>query len=149
VIRLRVMRFAGGPRVAVALAATLVASAACSPAVPLVPHGPHPETGGVPPVVVDSRPPPVKVQIIPAAPDGKCQWSDGEWEWRSGEWRWREGLWLSSSPSCYFADAVFVWLPARNAPNGLLYYTRSQWYELRTNEHCETPVPCITETNGG
>lgn len=122
---------------------TLVAGAACSRSVPLVAHGPHPASGGVEPVAVDSPPPPVKVQIIPPAPRHDCRWADGEWAWRSGEWRWQEGAWLSPSPHCFFADAVFVWLPARTAPTGLLYYTRSQWYDARTNERCETPPPCL------
>jgi hypothetical protein len=97
----------------------------------------------VAPIVVDASAPPVKVQVIAQAPNDDCQWADGEWVWRSGEWRWRDGLWLSPSPDCYFAQAVFVWLPARNAPNGLLYYTHSQWYERQTNELCETPPACL------
>lgn len=121
---------------------------ACSSSVPLVPHGPHPAKGGVSPIAVDSRPPPVKVQIIARAPNAGCQWADGEWEWRSGEWRWQEGRWLSKSTDCYFADAVFVWLPSRNVPTGMLYYTPSQWYDQRTNEHCEPPPPCSPASNG-
>lgn len=123
--------------------------AGCSRSTPLVPQGPHPSTGGVAPVVVDSRPPPVKVQVVPPAPHDACQWADGEWVWRAGEWRWRDGGWLSESQNCYFAEAVFVWLPARNAPNGLLYYTHSQWYQREKNEPCETPPPCLAAPNGG
>lgn len=122
---------------------------ACVATTSLVPHGPHPAVGGVAPMAVEGRPPPVKVQVIPPAPSDDCQWADGEWVWRASEWRWEEGRWLSPSQNCYFADAVFVWLPARTAPSGVLYYTHSQWYDLRTNERCEPPPPCLASSTTG
>lgn len=128
--------------------APLFITAACSRSIPLTPRGPHPATDGVLPIVVASQPPPVKVQVIPPPPNDDCQWADGEWVWRSSEWRWRDGAWLSASAGCYFAEAVFVWLKARNAPNGLLYYTRSQWYDRKTNEQCEAPPVCQPAPNG-
>jgi hypothetical protein len=124
----------------VSLFAPLVLGA-CSSSLPLVPRGPHPD-GRTLPIVVDSRPPPVKVQLMTEPPHTECQWADGEWSWRGNEWRWQEGRWLSPSP-CYFADAVFVWLPARGAPNGLLYYTRSRWYDRETDKPCEPPPDCV------
>lgn len=95
------------------------------------------------PVVVDSRPPPVKVQVIPPSPNSDCQWADGEWVWRASEWRWQDGGWLSPNDQCYFADAVFVWLPSRFDHTGVLYYTRSQWYHEQTHQPCEAPPPCL------
>lgn len=116
---------------------------ACSASVPLVTRGPHPSNGSVQPVVVDSRPPPVKVQVIPPSPNSDCQWADGEWVWRASEWRWQDGGWLSPNDQCYFADAVFVWLPSRFDHTGVLYYTRSQWYHEQTHQPCEAPPPCL------
>jgi hypothetical protein len=101
--------------------------------------------GGTSPIAVESPPPPVKVQIVSPPPRTDCQWADGEWLWRGNEWRWQEGRWVTAPSDCYFADAVFVWLPARDFPTGQLYYTRSQWYERLTNKPCDPPPVCVAE----
>lgn len=120
-------------------------SSGCSAPLALIPRGPHP-AGGMAPIVVESPPPPVKVQVVSAPPRADCKWADGEWLWRGNEWRWQDGRWVTAPAECYFADAVFVWLPARDAPTGQLYYTRSQWYDRNTNKPCETPPVCVADS---
>lgn len=114
----------------------------CTPQLPLIPRGPHPPSMIVRPVLVEGKPPAVKVQVVPAPPHSDCVWLDGEWQWQNHEWRWTSGTWLTPSDRCYYADSVFVWLAAPDSPSGVLYHTPSRWYDRTTQEPCDPPPPC-------
>lgn len=114
---------------------------ACSNVVPLVPQGKHPESGGVWPLPVDSRPPAPQVQVVSERPHSSCMWLDGEWVWQRNAWTWRDGGWVLAIPGCYYARSALTWQGGPGT-SGVLYYTPGQWYRRATLERCSPPVAC-------
>ncbi len=114
---------------------------ACSNAVPQVAKGPHPPSGGVWPLAVDTRPPPPSVQVVAERPSSGCDWLDGEWVWQRNTWTWREGGWVRADEDCYYAQPMLTWQGGPGS-SGVLYYTPSQWYRRVSFERCAAAVVC-------
>lgn len=115
---------------------------ACSNAVPLVPLGKHPVSGGVSPLPVDSRPPAPQVQVVSDRPHASCAWLDGEWVWQRNAWVWREGGWVQALPGCYYAPSTLTWQGGPGS-SGVLYFIPGQWYHRETLERCSPAVACM------
>jgi len=123
--------------------ATLAALAvvACGGGLRTVPTGPH-SSGGTAYVVVQSKPPPAKVENIPEIFDDACLWLDGRWEWASGTWEWRPGEWVrlpGPFAECHYAVPESLWVPA--AGKALLFYLPGRWYR-QDGAPCGDPPPC-------
>lgn len=132
---------ATGPRWCALFAAALGALFACSNAVPQVAKGPHPQSGGVWPLPVDSRAPLPQVQVVPPRPNDSCYWLDGEWTWQRNTWTWREGSWVRFDSQCYYAQSTLTWQGGPGS-EGVLYFTPAQWYHRSTQERCAPAVVC-------
>jgi hypothetical protein len=117
------------------------AANACSNAVPQVPKGSHPVSGGVWPLPVDSRPPAPQVQTVTPRPSSICSWLDGEWAWQRNSWTWLEGGWVQPSDECFYAPSLLTWQGGWGS-GGVLYFTPSQWYNRASLERCSLPVAC-------
>jgi hypothetical protein len=61
----------------------------------------------VPSVRVTAAPPPLRVEVQPAATSASHVWIPGHWGWRSGQHEWLGGHWALPPESGY------VWEPAR------------------------------------
>lgn len=122
-------------------AASLLVPAACTNAVPRVPKGLHPPSGGAFPLPVDSRPPLPQIQAITEQPSSSCSWFDGEWAWQRNTWIWREGGWVRVNDDCYYAESVLTW-QGGSGSSGVLYFTPGQWYHRTSLERCAPPIEC-------
>jgi hypothetical protein len=128
----------GAPRATTVLAACGIL-AACGSSLRLVPTGPHPPTA-TPPIVVESEPPPAKVEMVFPDPGKPCAWLDGRWEWVDQGWQWVPGEWVVPPAGCYFATPEALWVPATG--RGLLFYLPGRWYRESGTASCGDPRPC-------
>ncbi|HVW25077.1 MAG TPA: hypothetical protein VHC69_06875 [Polyangiaceae bacterium] len=119
-----------------ALAALL---SACGGGLRTVPFGPR-GSGGAPPFIVESAPPPPKVEKIPADPGKSCAWLDGRWEWVDQTWSWTPGAWVFVHPGCHYATPQALWVPASG--RGLLFYLPGRWYRDSDGSACGEPLTC-------
>jgi hypothetical protein len=44
-------------------------------------------------------PPPARVELVPARPNGIVHWVEGDWQWNGSHWSWLGGHWSSTAPS--------------------------------------------------
>ena len=61
----------------------------------------------VPAIVVQSEPPPVRIEVIPPQPDDGFVWVAGYWTWRVNSWLWIGGSW------CRPPHSHVVWIEPR------------------------------------
>jgi hypothetical protein len=88
----------------IALSASFVGLAAC--------YGPPPEGA----VIVASRPPAYREEVVGVAPGPSFFWVAGFWEWGGAEYRWVPGRWVTRP----YARAVWV--------RGRWHSTRRGWF---------------------
>ena len=125
---------AGSRRLAAAWLIPLVAAAACGKSVRTAELVPHP-VQRPPGVLVESPPPPAKIEEIPEDPERGCVWVDGQWEWQGRRWEWVPGAWMVPQPDCNYAEPLIVY------EAGILFYAGT-WYHEGTDAVCEKPMPC-------
>lgn len=111
----------------------------CGGGLRMAPLGGHPANAS-PPVVVESPPPPAKIERVPPDPGSGCAWLDGHWEWASDSWEWKPGAWIVAEEGCHFAVPEAVWVPS--AGRGLLFYLSGQWYRDSDGAKCRDPRVC-------
>lgn len=124
----------------VAACAALLGAVSCGSSLRKVPLGPHAVTAA-PPIVVDSPPPPAKVETVPRDPGAPCRWLDGRWEWSEDTWVWSPGAWVVPREQCHFAMPEARWVPAVSG-RGLLFYFPGRWYRDSGDAACEQPRAC-------
>jgi hypothetical protein len=59
-------------------------------------------------VEVPSRPPSLRVEMVPAQPDPRAVWVDGGWNWTGRRWSWTRGGWVIPPEGATFAPWVVV-----------------------------------------
>ncbi|MGH8428295.1 MAG: YXWGXW repeat-containing protein [Gammaproteobacteria bacterium] len=101
---------------ALCLSVCLVSLSAC---VAPAPYAPAPSYG----VVVTTRPPPVRVEVVGRAPYSGAVWVKGHWVWRSGRWVWAPGYWARPP------RAGVGWVPGHwvHRPNGRWVWVDGYW----------------------
>ncbi|HEX4341406.1 MAG TPA: hypothetical protein VH062_36105 [Polyangiaceae bacterium] len=119
--------------------ACALALAACGGSLRTVPFGPRGSDGKAP-IVVETPPPPAKVERIPDAPGSGCAWLDGRWEWVDQAWAWTPGAWVTVPAACHYATPQALWVPA--AGRGLLFYLPGRWYSDVDGTGCGGPHAC-------
>lgn len=114
---------------------------ACGSSLRTVPVGPHSSTRAAL-TVVDTAPPPAKIETIPEPPATECAWLDGRWEWTGSAWEWRPGTWVrleGSFGACHYAVPEALWAPTSGT--GLLFYLPGRWYR-QDGTPCGEPPQC-------
>ena len=96
--------------------------------------------GGAPPFIVETAPPPPKVEKVPADPGSPCAWLDGRWEWVDQTWSWTPGAWVFVPAGGRYASPQALWVPA--AGRGLLFYLPGRWYRDSDGSACGEPHRC-------
>jgi hypothetical protein len=77
-------------------------------------------------VLVDTLPPPARVEYVPPRPAvSGAVWIDGEWTLRRGSWAWKVGRWLVSPPGARYAP----WACVRGS-DGALYFVAGAFRDL-------------------
>jgi hypothetical protein len=66
-------------------------------------------------VAQPSEPPPLRVEVVPVAPDPTFIWIGGVWEWR-GRWVWARGHWDHPHPHAVWARGHW-----EHRPNGYVW----------------------------
>ena len=61
-------------------------------------------------VVIHTPPPPVRVEVVPAARPGYV-WAPGYWSWDGGRHIWHGGYWEAERPDQHFVPAHWVDTP--------------------------------------
>jgi hypothetical protein len=92
--------------------------------------------------VVDTAPPPAKIEHVPDEPSPDCAWLDGQWLWVGQHWQWAPGSWVIPPPDCHYADPTMTWLETATGP-GVLYYLQGAWYPDHAGEHCRAAQSCL------
>src|ERR1700733_7551120 len=72
-------------------------------------------------VVVQSAPPPEKMEVVPVAPSTDHVWIRGHWHWDGVQWVWRGGQYE-------LRRVGYRWVPARYEQRGpAFYYIPGHW----------------------
>lgn len=119
----------------------VLVAVSCGGGLRTVPLGPH-SSRATTYVVVQSEPPPAKVENIPEIFDKECLWLDGRWEWAGNTWEWRPGEWIRLAgklEECHYAIPEALWVPASG--KALLFYLPGRWYR-QDGTACADPPPC-------
>jgi hypothetical protein len=103
----------------------------------MAPHGALAEQA----VVVDTPPPPAKVEQIPKSPGGDCAWLDGQWLWQGQHWEWEPGSWVIPPRDCHYAEPVVSWI--QSTAGATLFYARGKWYPNNSGQRCQDPRSCV------
>ena len=108
-----------------------------------LPHPPYSRQTSASLVVVDSAPPPCRIEQVPERPKGATAWVNGEWIRRHGRWYWLVGRWVTTPAGWTYSPWVFV-----RAEDGTAFYAPSAWKD----EHgvaMAAPQPLAFATAGG
>ena len=118
-------------------AACALLTAACGGALRTVPTGTRGAAAS--PTVVESPPPPARVETVPPDPGEPCAWLDGRWEWTGRTWEWAPGAWVVAEHECRYAPPEATWVAA--GERGLLFYLPGRWYR-GDGRPCPEPRTC-------
>lgn len=110
-------------------------SLACSSSLPVVAKGQNPQHEQDR-VIVDERPPVVRIEEVPPQPGERCKWLDGHWRATSGSWQWQPGAWVIPPDGCVFAPPFMAWVDGQQ-----LYYWNGLWVPAGHGT-CEEAVVC-------
>ena len=121
------------------VATFVVVATACGGSLRTVPFGPR-GTGGPAPLIVETAPPPPKVEQVSKDPGSPCEWLDGRWEWVDQSWAWTPGAWVLAPAGCHYASPEALWVPATG--RGLLFYLPGRWYRDMDGTACAEPRAC-------
>ncbi|MGH7434184.1 MAG: hypothetical protein ACRENE_00750 [Polyangiaceae bacterium] len=119
--------------------ATVVLAWACS-----LPHPPLSAQATTALTLVDSDPPPGRVESVPPRPSGADAWINGEWVLRRGRWSWLLGRWVKTPPGATYAPWVAV-----RAIDGTLYYAPSGWHDATGTVIAAPPALSYATAYGG
>jgi len=72
-------------------------------------------------VVVRTKPPAERVEVVPVAPSPAHVWIKGHWHWNGGEWIWTSGRYEIARPGLHWVPAQYI------ERGGAFYFVAGHW----------------------
>jgi hypothetical protein len=88
---------------------------------------------GGPEVIVQSQPPPDRVEAVPIAPGPGYVWIRGHWVWHRDRWEWKAGFYERTQPGN-------VWIPGQWVARG------NGWVWIEGHYTVQAPPPPVYNT---